>query len=162
MCQAWEAGCTSLARMSLHLFDVKVRSGIVLEKEPVLDSVREEDRTVVRNVIYTVMALNTQQPFCLGWSIQSTGRGYVLSFALCPDFSISLIDLQAIREVNPGRVENLILSSTAPEPALAERPPPPKGHVASLNVLVIDSQQRVMHYEADIVRVRKRSRLSFL
>lgn len=86
--------------MSLHPFDVKVRSGIVLDKEPDLEHVRDEDRSVVRNVIYTVMALNTQQPFCLGWSLRITSRGYVLSFALCPDFSLSLIDLQAIREVS--------------------------------------------------------------
>lgn len=146
--------------MSLQLFDVKVRSGIILDREPDLEHVKDEDRSVVRNVIYTVMALNTQQPFCLGWRLRASSRGYVLSFTLCPDFSLSLFDLQAIREVNPARVENLILSSTAPEPALAAEPR--STQPVSLNVLVVDSQQRVIHQETDIVRVRKRSRLGFL
>lgn len=59
-------------------------------------------------------------------------------------------------------MENVILSSTAPEPPLATQPKPNSIHDVFLNVLVVDSQQRIIHQEADIVRVRKRSRLMFL
>lgn len=120
---------------------------IVMEKEPDLPEVHSDDRMLIRNIIYTVMALNTHDPFSKGWHVQCRPTGYIVIFYLTPHYTVSLRDLQMVHDVNPSRISNTVIcngeeSDTQP----------------MLKVQVLNSQQAIVHLEIDIVRVNKRYR----
>lgn len=125
-----------------------------MNKEPDLPEVHPDDRMLIRNIIYTVMALNTHDPFSKGWHVQCRPTGYIVLFYLMPQYTISLHDLQMVHDVNPARISNTVICS------IVELPTKEAATIAQpvLKVQVMNSQQPVVHAEIDIVRVRKRSR----
>lgn len=142
-----------------------------METEPDLSEVFVDDKPLIRNIIYTAMALNKSDPFCSGWQVQCLARGYVVLFFLLPGYAVSVHDLMSLRELNSARITNVIVSAcpapgggggSAPAADVAlnkDREPQPR-YKAVLKVQVLDCKQHVMLYDTDVVRVRKRARES--
>ena len=131
------------------------RSSVAMDKEPDLPEVASDDKTLIRNIIYTAMALNRSDHFCSGWQVQCVPRGYMVIFFLNPSFAISIHDINMIRELNSCRICNIVVLSNQP---LGDGKQPAGPNKPVLRVHVLDCKQPVMHYDADIVRVRKRAR----
>ena len=127
---------------------------IVMEKEPDLPEVHADDRMLIRNIIYTVMALNTHDPFSKGWHVQCKPNGYVVIFYLMQNYTIALRDLQMVHDLNPGRITNTVVCSetecSKQDPTTVAQP--------VLRIQVLNSQQPVLYSEIEIVRVSKRYR----
>lgn len=123
-----------------------------MDREPELPEVGSDDRALVRNIIYTVMALNKTDPFCKGWQVQCVPRGYIVVFFLNQGGAVSVHDMNMIRELNAARVTNVLVSLQVS--AVEPRDPKPV-----LRVQVLDCKQPVVLYDADVVRVRKRGRV---
>lgn len=118
--------------------------------EPELPEVPDVDRPIVRNVIYTAWALHADGDPCMGWQVQSKPDGYLVLVSFGKRFSICLQDLQMVADVNPLRIDSIVLRSQ-------------EGSVENLvgavmAVKVLDQQQPVMITESEVVRVKKRHR----
>jgi hypothetical protein len=138
-------------------------ASIIMEKEPDLPEVPTDDKMLIRNIIYTVMALNRSDHFCSGWQVQCVSKGYMILFFLNPDFAISIHDINMVRDLNSSRICNIVIISPPLNHATGsnETKMAISGHSKTImRVHVLDCKQPVMHYDADIVRVRKRARLS--
>lgn len=132
--------------------------------EPELPDVPDVDKTIVRNVLYTAWALqeNSSAP-SVSWKVQKISDGYIVSITYGKNFSISLQDLQLVSDVNPLRIDSVIVRGLPGAGAVVEKntnqtssSPPPGGCIIAVKVL--DQHQRVMITEAEVVRVKKRNR----
>lgn len=74
-----------------------------MDKEPPLDKVAIDDKPLIRNIIYAVVALNKTDPFCKEWKVEVLPHGYSVNFFLHPTFAISVHDLAVLRELNIAR-----------------------------------------------------------
>lgn len=118
--------------------------------EPELPEVSQVDRTIVRNIIYTSWALNSNGDPCIGWQVQNKSDGYIVLISFGKSFSVALQDLQLISDVNPLRISSICVRN--PEISSDKK----VGLV--LVIKVLDQYQPVTITESDIVRVRKRHR----
>ena len=83
------------------------------------------------------------------------GRGYIILAFFSPGYRVSVQDMQLVMDACPLRVDSMFLR--APQPDDASNMGSIKiGAVMSIGVL--DSEQPVRITEAEVVRVRKRSR----
>jgi hypothetical protein len=118
-------------------------NGIKMKREPDLPDVAEQDRILVRNIIYMVLALNEQSSFCKEWNVQTIGVNYLIRFNLQESASLSFIDLQMIKDISLQRIGNIVIH-TLP---------------AMLSIHVLRYDQPVVVFEADIIRVSKRGKI---
>lgn len=123
-----------------------------MPEEPELPEVADADKIVVRNVIYAMWALQQMGggSQCVGWQVQTKADGYLVMVSFGPSFSISLQDLRVVADVNPLRIDSVLVRS--PEKLNEDK----VGAVVVVKVL--DEQQPVRITEVDVVRVRKRVR----
>jgi hypothetical protein len=123
-------------------FNGTYRKGVFeFSREPQLLCVREDDRIIVRNILYCIGSLNAIQSMCETCDVVTKGDSYILTCKLSKDWSIGLPELQAIVDVNPCRVASVLVSDG---PLLCVR--------------VLNSAQPIMYVETDIVRIRKKAR----
>ena len=84
--------------------------------EPALQGVKQEDRTLVRNVIYLLHACKHPERLCMSWSVTNArvGNGYEVTGLLDPskDFEIFKDDLDMIKLADPLRVQTISVRKT--------------------------------------------------
>jgi hypothetical protein len=123
-----------------------------MECEPELSEVPSVDKILVRNIIYAAWALQDSDNSCVSWNVHTKDWGYVITISFAKLFSISLSDMQLIKELNGLRIENIMLRN-------AEKQSIDDVVIgAALVVKLLNQDQPVMVTEADIVRIRKRHR----
>lgn len=134
---------------------VSIRREILMESEPELPEVPDDDKMLIRNIVYSVMALNSHDPFCKRWQVQCISKGYIVVFFLTPKYAISLHDIVSVRDINPLRITNVVIceDSDNTEGSKQSRP--------LLKFQVLNHQQPVIQYETEVVKVRKRARTWF-
>lgn len=87
----------------------------------------------------------------MGWQVQTKPDGYLILVSFGKEFSICLQDLQLIADVNPLRVDSVIVRNSESSS--------PEGKVGCvISIKVLDQQQPVRITEAEVVRVKKRHR----
>jgi hypothetical protein len=118
--------------------------GITFDEEPTLPEVAEEDKTLVRNILYVAKALQSVERTFSSWQVQVKSDGYLVVLYLSPGFSLSLGDLQTLRDVSTLRVQSVQVRDDDGR--------------AQLRVRVVNHKVPVMVTEVEIVRVVKRSR----
>lgn len=102
------ACCTHThARISTGAVVMNVPQPLTMGSEPLLPEIPYNDRVIVRNVIYMAWALGAGEQMCIGWNVQVHRDAYIISMSLCPNFSISIRDLQCIMDTNPGRITSI-------------------------------------------------------
>jgi hypothetical protein len=124
----------------------KTMNGLItMAREPDLSEIAAQDRVLVRNVIYTIVALNKQNSFCKEWHVSTVGQNYVVRFTLEPSYSVSLIDMLFVKNVSSQRIGNIIIQSD--------------GTNTTLSIQVLKYDQPIVIYETDVIRVSKKMRV---
>jgi hypothetical protein len=105
---------------------------------------------VVRNILYASWALHESDKSCISWNVQNKTWGYLINISFSTNFSISLSDMQLMKDLNPLRIENIILRN--PEKTSMD-----ELTIGSVLVIkLLNQHQPVTFTETDIVRIRKR------
>jgi hypothetical protein len=115
--------------------------------EPALQGVKQEDRTLVRNVIYLLHACKHPERLCVSWTVATTRAGYEVTGFLDPskDFEILKEHLDLISLADPLRIQSISIRKTGDAPQIL--------------IKVLSNSQPIMMTELDIVTVRKRRRM---
>ena len=132
-----------------HAMNTKGRP-LTMPDEPDLPEVVEADKVIVRNVLFMIWALHQQDTPCIGWHVQTKNDGYLVVVSFSTTFSIALPDLQAIVDVNPLRIDSVVVRN----PENNEN----KRVGAVVVVKVLNQQQPLRITDTEIVRVKKRHR----
>jgi hypothetical protein len=129
-----------------------INNVIKMECEPDLPEVPLVDKMIVRNILYAAWALQDSENMCISWNVQSKSWGYVINVSFGQMFSLSIHDMQLIKDLNSLRIENVMLR-TADKPSI-------DGVVigAALVIKLLNQDQPVTFTEMEIVRVKKRHR----
>lgn len=128
----------------------------------------ESDRMTLRNVIYTLWAVNkssdsaASSPSCyVGYNVRRLeGRGYLILAFFGEGCRISLQDMQLISDVCPLRIDSMFVRGVQPGdfPSGGSAGDRQRKVAIVLSICVLDANQPVRITEAEVVRVRKRSR----
>lgn len=118
-------------------------------QEPELPNVHDEDKVIVRNVLYAAKVCISESEGIDNWAVTVHDRGYIVNVYLAEhmDVSLPLRDLMTIQEVNPLRVLNVSVLRPVKNPA-------------SIRVFVSNKDQPISLTETDVVRIRKRARFA--
>jgi hypothetical protein len=125
---------------------------IKMESEPDLPEIPIADKMTVRNILYVAWALQDAENKCISWNVQTTKWGYIINVSFAQTYSLSLYDMQLIKELSPLRIENVMLQN-------ADKPSIDDVIIgAVLTIKLLNHQQPVTFTEMEIVRVKKRHR----
>ena len=115
---------------------------IVMEP-PELDEVSENDKPLVQNILYAIMACKHPEKIFTSWTVTCTATTYIITANL-PDenFDIHLGDLELIQTVSPLKIASISLANTNGKNKLV--------------VKVLNEKQRVQITEMEIAVTRKR------
>eukprot|EP00961_Rhodomonas_salina_P204158 2755036-Rhodomonas_salina.3 len=95
-----------------------------------LEEVSEEDRPLVQNTIYAVLACKHPERLCTSWNVVCAKTHYIVNTILpAGDFDISLSDLELINSLSPLRITNIAVVSESGK--------------CKLVVKILNSRQRV-------------------
>lgn len=110
-----------------------------------LESVHEEDRTIVRNVVAAIQAMKKER-ILTSWTVAVDGPRYVVTAFVADgiDYEFSCRELELIHDVSPLRVLSVNTGRYSGK------------HV--IRVLVSNKDQPLMLTEIQVLHVRKRSR----
>jgi hypothetical protein len=116
--------------------------------EPALQGVKQEDRVLVRNVIYMLHACKHPDRLCVSWTVSNTRNGYDVTGFMDPakDFEVWKEDLELIAQVDPLRVQSISIRKS--------------GETPQILIKVLSKSEPVMLTELDVVTVHKRRRLA--
>jgi len=116
--------------------------------EPLLQGVKQEDRAMVRNVIYLLHACKHPERLCVSWSVSNTRNGYEVTGLLDPnkDFEIFKEDLDLIHLADPLRIQSISVRKTGDAPQLLIR--------------VLSRSEPVMLTELDVLTVQRKRRIA--
>jgi hypothetical protein len=116
--------------------------------EPALQGVKQEDRILVRNVIYMLHACKHPDRLCVSWTVSNTRNGYDVTGFMDPakDFEVWKEDLELISQVDPLRVQSISIRKS--------------GETPQILIKVLSKSEPVMITELDVVTVHKRRRLA--
>lgn len=122
--------------------DSGARSVVKIPTEPVLDGVSDEDRTTVRNVIYTMYSFK----MCKSWSVLPKDKGYEVTGTVaesCHD--IDMKDLELLKIVDPLRVHSISIQMIkAPTPTF------------NIVVMVLRKTEPIVLEEQDVVCIKRK------
>lgn len=131
-------------------------SVLTMPSEPDLATLVDSgaDRLTIRNIIYAAWSVfnsskcsDAASPY-LHWNVERMGsRGYLLLIHFGKGFRIGLHEMQIIHDVCPLRIDSVFVRDAATDSSLC-----------ALCVCLLDSEQPVQLTEAEVVRIRKRSR----
>ena len=117
--------------------------------EPALQGVKQEDRVLVRNVIYLLHACKHPARLCVSWNVAATrrGDGYEITGLLDPtkDFEIFKEDLDYIALADPLRVKSICIRRVGDAPQIV--------------ICVVSKTEPIMMTELDVVTLRKKRRM---
>ena len=116
--------------------------------EPALQGVKQEDRILVRNVIYMLHACKHPDRLCVSWTVSNTRNGYDVTGFMDPakDFEVWKEDLELIAQVDPLRVQSISIRKS--------------GETPQILIKVLSKSEPVMLTELDVVTVHKRRRMA--
>jgi hypothetical protein len=123
-----------------------------MDMEPLLSNVPLVDRMVVRNVLYAAWALQDTDIDQIPWNVENKDWGYIITLSFSESFSISLKDLELIKDLNPLRIEHIMLRN-ADKPQIGDTV-----FGAVLVIKLLNQDQPVTFTELEVVRVRKKHR----
>ena len=111
-----------------------------------LDEVSDDDKPLVQNVIYAILACKHPEQLCTSWSVACTATHYVVTGVLpTSDFDINLVDLELINSVNPLRITSISIVNANDKNKLV--------------VKVLNKSQRIQLTEGELIITQKRQRL---
>ena len=112
--------------------------------EPALQGVKQEDRVLVRNIIYLMHACKHPERLCVSWNVVTTRNGYEVTGFLDPskDFEILKEQLDLINLADPLRIQGISIRKT--------------GETTQILVRVLSKSEPIMMTELDIVTVQKK------
>jgi hypothetical protein len=117
--------------------------------EPSLQGVKQEDRTLVRNVIYILHACKHPERLCMSWSVTNAraGSGYEITGLLDPskDFEIFKDDLDLIKQADPLRVQPISIRKT--------------GDTSQIVIRVLARSEPIMMTELEVFTMQKKRKL---
>lgn len=111
-----------------------------------LDIVMHDDQIVVENVASVMLGLSREYSFH-DFEIKKVNDGYVLMAKASSHASISLTDLQLLKDCNPVRVQDVFISVS-------------EGKIC-LNVKILNGNVPVTITETEVIRVKKRKMWNF-
>jgi hypothetical protein len=118
--------------------------------EPALQGVKQEDRTLVRNVIYLLHACKHPERLCMSWSVTNArvGNGYEVTGLLDPskDFEIFKDDLDMIKLADPLRVQTISVRKT--------------GDSVQIVIKVLSRNEPIMMTELEVLTVQKKRKMA--
>lgn len=116
--------------------------------EPALQGVKQEDRVLVRNIIYLLHACKHPERLCVSWNVATTRSGYEVTGFLDPakDFDILKEHLDLINLADPLRIQSISVRKTGDSPQIF--------------VKVLSKSEPIMMTELDIVTVQKKRRMA--
>jgi hypothetical protein len=118
--------------------------------EPSLQGVKQEDRTLVRNVIYLLHACKHPERLCMSWSVTNarTGSGYEVTGLLDPskDYEIFKDDLDLIKLADPLRVQPISIRKT--------------GDTSQIVIRVLARSEPIMMTELEVLTIQKKRKLA--
>lgn len=112
--------------------------------DPALQGVKQEDRVLVRNVIYLLHACKHPERLCLSWSVSNTRTGYEVAGFMDPakDFEVFKEHLDFIALADPLRVQSISVRRS--------------GETSQVVIRVLSKSEPVMLTEMDIITVQKK------
>ena len=115
--------------------------------EPALQGVKQEDRLLVRNIIYLLHACRHPERLCVSWNVTNTRNGYEVTGLMDPkkDFEIYKQDLDLIHLADPLRVQSISVKKT--------------GDAQQLSIRVLSKGEPVMMTELEVLTVQKKRKL---
>lgn len=124
---------------------------MVFPMEPALPEVHEEDRQLVRDVLYVAKAIQLSQSSTIfsSWQVQVRPDGYLVVLFLQPGFTLSMGDLQTFRDTNVLRVQSIYITGGG-DASEQEK--------TQLKIKIINHKQPIMITEAEVVRVVRKNR----
>ena len=116
--------------------------------EPELQGVKQEDRTLVRNVIYLLHACKHPARLCVSWNVANVSNGYEVTGFMDPakDFEILKRDMDLIWLADPLRVQSISVRKT--------------GETHQIVIRVLSRSEPITLTELDVLTVQKRRRLA--
>ena len=131
---------------------VKHMSAFKMPVEPDLPEVPQADKMIIRNILYSAWALQQTDQQCISWNVLNKDWGYVINISFSANFSVSVSDMQLIKDLNSLRIENVMIRSSE-KPSIDDQ-----AIGAVLVVKLLNKDQPVTFTESEIIRVRKRHR----
>lgn len=115
--------------------------------EPALPGVKQEDRVLIRNVIYLMHACKHPERLCASWNVANTRNGYEVTGYMDPtkDFEILKEHLDTISLADPLRVQSIAIRKT--------------GETTQILIRILSKTEPVMMTELEVVTIQKRRRL---
>jgi hypothetical protein len=115
--------------------------------EPALQGVKQEDRVLVRNVIYLMHACKHPERLCVSWNVANTRNGYEVTGFIDPskDFEILKEHLDMISLADPLRILSIAIRRT--------------GETTQIVIRILSKTEPVMMTELEVVTVQKKRRL---
>ncbi len=121
--------------------------GNITMSEPAIQGVKQEDRLLVRNIIYLLHACRHPERLCVSWNVTNTRNGYEVAAFLDPkkDFEIFKEDLDLIYTADPLRVHSISVRKTGDAPQLL--------------IKVLSKSEPVIMTELEVLTVQKKRKL---
>jgi hypothetical protein len=115
--------------------------------DPTLQGVKQEDRVLVRNVIYLLQTCKHPGRLCVTWNVASTRDGYTVTGFMDPakDFEVFKEDLDTIAIADPLRIQSIAIRKSGETPQIVIR--------------VLSMSEPIMLTEMNIITVQKRRRV---
>jgi len=118
-------------------------------ENPDLDEVKSEDRSLIKDVVSVLSAIQHPNRMCKGWSVKPRGTTHYDVIGNIDtkggNWVVFYDDLDLIRKLDYARIGSVSVRMTGPLSA-------------EIYVRVTSQSERVMVTECDIIRVHKRAR----
>jgi hypothetical protein len=118
--------------------------------EPSLQGVKQEDKILVRNVIYLLHTCKHPERLCTSWSVTNarSGNGYEITGLLDPskDFEIFKDDLDLIKLADPLRIQPISIRKT--------------GDTSQIVIRVLARSEPIMMTELEVFTIQKKRKLA--
>jgi hypothetical protein len=115
--------------------------------EPALQGVKQEDRSLVRNVIYLLHACKHPERLCVSWNVANTRNGYEVTGFMDSgkDFEILKEHLDMISLADPLRIQSIAIRRT--------------GEATQILIRILSKTEPIMMTELEVLTVQKKRRL---
>ena len=129
-----------------------INTVLKMDSEPDLPEIPLVDKVIVRNILYAAWALQDAENQCISWNVQTKKWGYTINVSFAQTFSISLRDMQLIKDLSSLRIDDVLLRN-------ADKPSIDDVIIGSVLVIkLLNHEQPVTFTEMEIVRIKKRHR----
>ena len=114
--------------------------------EPTLQGVKQDDRVLVRNILYLLHACKHPERMCTSWSVTNmrSGTGYEVIGLIdhTKDYEIFKEDLDMIKLADPLRVQSISIRKS--------------GDALQIVIRVLSKSEPIMMTELEVVSIQKK------